>query len=118
MENTQTSPQSDRCQSSAKAFGWKKPFEGGAGRVPLHRRGERSLKPSMFCLAGAKDACFGIQKPEHTVFSSPSLINSTLVLSVMEKEMLPSSKEELQFFCLEIIISGVSGMNRSYFLGV
>jgi len=28
--------------------GWvlRKPFEGGAGTVPLHRRGERSLKPS------------------------------------------------------------------------
>jgi len=28
--------------------GWvlRKPFEGGAGTVPLRRRGERSLKPS------------------------------------------------------------------------
>ncbi len=40
--------------------GWvlRKSFEGGAGTVPLRRRGERSLKPSIFCLAGAKDACF------------------------------------------------------------
>jgi len=28
----------------------RKPFEGGAGTVPLRRRGERSLKPSRLCL--------------------------------------------------------------------
>jgi hypothetical protein len=70
VENTQTLPQRDQCSHTAKDFGWKKPFEGGAGTVPLHRRGERSLKPSIFCLAGAKDAVFWIQKPELTVFST------------------------------------------------
>jgi hypothetical protein len=47
----------------------KKPFEGGAGMVPLRRRGERSLKPSIFCLAGEKDACFRIHKPKLFDFS-------------------------------------------------
>jgi hypothetical protein len=58
IENMQALPQHDQCSYSAKAFGWKKPFEGGEDTVPLRRRGERSLKPSIFCLAGAKDACF------------------------------------------------------------
>jgi len=33
---------------SKERSGWvlRKPFEGGAGMVPLRRRGERSLKPS------------------------------------------------------------------------
>jgi len=33
---------------SQERLGWvlRKPFEGGAGTVPLRRRGERSLKPS------------------------------------------------------------------------
>jgi len=33
---------------SQERSGWvlRKPFEGGAGTVPLRRRGERSLKPS------------------------------------------------------------------------
>jgi len=33
---------------SQERSGWvlRKPFEGGAGMVPLLRRGERSLKPS------------------------------------------------------------------------
>jgi len=33
---------------SQERSGWvlRKPFEGGAGMVPLRRRGERSLKPS------------------------------------------------------------------------
>jgi hypothetical protein len=57
-ENTLLLPQRNQYFSFAKAFGWKKPFEGGAGTVPLHRRGERSLKPSIFFLAGEKDACF------------------------------------------------------------
>jgi len=51
-------PQRNQDFYFAKAFGWKKPFEGGAGTVPLRRRGERSLKPSLFCLAGEKEACF------------------------------------------------------------
>jgi len=50
IENTQTLPQRNQLIYSAKASGWKKPFEGGAGMVPLRRRGERSLKPSRFCL--------------------------------------------------------------------
>ena len=58
IENTQALPQRNQFPYSAKAYGWKKPFEGGAGTVPLRRRGERSLKPSLFCLAGAKEACF------------------------------------------------------------
>jgi hypothetical protein len=58
IENTQPLPQQNQQFYIAKAFGWKKPFEGGAGTVPLRRRGERSLKPSLFCLAGGKEACF------------------------------------------------------------
>ena len=57
-ENTQPLPQRNQHPYSAKAYGWENPFEGGAGMVPLRRRGERSLKPSLFCLAGAKKACF------------------------------------------------------------
>jgi hypothetical protein len=49
-ENTPLLSQRNQYFYSAKAFGWKKPFEGGAGTVPLRRRGERSLKPSSFCL--------------------------------------------------------------------
>jgi hypothetical protein len=49
-ENTPHLPQRDQCFYFAKAFGWKKPFEGGAGTVPLRRRGERSRKPSIFFL--------------------------------------------------------------------
>jgi len=45
-ENTPLLPQRNQYFYSAKAFEWKKPFEGGAGTVPLRRRGERSLKPS------------------------------------------------------------------------
>jgi hypothetical protein len=73
-ENTPLLSQRNQYFYSAKAFGWKKPFEGGAGTVPLRRRGERSLKPSIFFLTGEKDACFCIQKPEQTVFSTPILI--------------------------------------------
>jgi hypothetical protein len=50
IENTQPLPQRNQHFYFAKAFGWKKPFEGGAGTVPLRRRGERSLKPSIFFL--------------------------------------------------------------------
>jgi hypothetical protein len=57
-ENTPLLPQRNQFPYSAEAYGWKKPFEGGAGTVPLRRRGERSLKPSIFFLAGEKDACF------------------------------------------------------------
>jgi len=58
IENTRALSQRNQYFYFAKAFGWKKPFEGGAGMVPLRRRGERSLKPSLFCLAGEKEACF------------------------------------------------------------
>jgi hypothetical protein len=58
IENTQALPQRNHGFSFAKAFVWKKPFEGGAGTVPLHRRGERSLKPSIFFLAGEKMRVF------------------------------------------------------------
>jgi len=40
-ENSQLLPQRNQYFYFAKAFGWKKPFEGGAGMVP-HRRGEES----------------------------------------------------------------------------
>jgi len=51
-ENTPLLPQRNQFLYSAEAYWWKKPFEGGAGTVPLRRRGERSLKPSIFFLAG------------------------------------------------------------------
>jgi hypothetical protein len=46
--------------------GWvlRKPFEGGAGTVPLHRRRERSLKPSRLRIAGAEPACFRCTQPD------------------------------------------------------
>jgi len=46
IENTQSLPQRNQYFYFVKALGWKKPFEGGAGMVPLRRRGERSRKPS------------------------------------------------------------------------
>jgi hypothetical protein len=75
----------------------KKPFEGGAGMVPLYRRGERSLKPSIFCLAGAKDACLGIHKPGSSVFSTLSLIfaKTTFQFYPYGVRMLPSLEQTL-----------------------
>jgi hypothetical protein len=58
IEKTQPLPQRSQRFYFAKAFEWNKPFEGNAGLVPLWRRGEQSLKPSIFFLAGEKDACF------------------------------------------------------------
>ena len=41
IENTQALPQRNQSPYSAKGSGWKKPFEGGAGMVPL-LKGEES----------------------------------------------------------------------------
>lgn len=52
----------------------KKPFEAAAGMVPLRVREESEAWNRAFFPRGAKDTSFGIHKPEHTDFSTISLI--------------------------------------------
>jgi hypothetical protein len=66
--------------------------------VPLRRRGERSLKPSRFLLAGEKPACFLNPKAGAYGFlntQSDLFWGSTLSLSITEMEMFSRINSEL-----------------------